>query len=267
MAARIGGSVLVTGSNRGIGLELVRQLAESTSAPAQIFAACRDLYGAQALKELAQRHPQLLTILRLDVADPVSISKASRVVGDKLIDGSLNLIINNAAINGTAMNNGNNHPGTLAVTGKKEMVDLFVTNAVGPMLIAKEFRSYLQKAADQSGPVTTGMSCSRAAIINISTLLSSVEKCPETFSMAPMYPYRASKAALNMLTCCLAEDFQRDGILVMAIHPGWVKTDMGGPHAPVKTEDSAKGILHVMSTLTEKHNGSLLDWEGNGIPW
>nr|ACI70089.1 C-factor [Salmo salar] len=111
------------------------------------------------------------------------------------------------------------------------------------------------------------MSCSRAAIINISTLLSSVKKCPETFSMAPMYPYRASKAALNMLTCCLAEDFQRDGILVMAIHPGWVKTDMGGPHAPVKTEDSAKGILHVMSTLTEKHNGSLLDWEGNGIPW
>lgn len=72
-----------------------------------------------------------------DVADPVSISEASRVVGDKLIDGSLNLIINNAAINGSAVNNGNNPPGTLAVTGKKEMVDLFVTNAVGPMLIAK----------------------------------------------------------------------------------------------------------------------------------
>ncbi|CAB1313854.1 unnamed protein product, partial [Coregonus sp. 'balchen'] len=133
------------------------------------------------------------------------------MVGDKRIDGSMNLIINNAAINAVVVNDGNNPPGTLAVTGKKEMVDLFVTNAVAPMLFAR--------------------------------------------------------AVLNMLIRCLAGDYKRDGILVIAIHPGWVKTDMGGPHVLMRTEDSAKGMLNVMSTLTEKHNGSLLDWEGNGIPW
>ncbi|XP_027887766.1 uncharacterized protein LOC114153418 [Xiphophorus couchianus] len=76
-----------------------------------------------------------------------------------------------------------------------------------------------------------------------------------------------SQAALNMLTCCQAEDFRRHGILVTAIHPGWVQTEMGGEQAPLMPQDSVAGMLHVMSTLSNKHSGLLLDWEGNTIPW
>ncbi|PWA19943.1 hypothetical protein CCH79_00016580, partial [Gambusia affinis] len=111
------------------------------------------------------------------------------------------------------------------------------------------------------------MSCRRSAIINMSTVFASVKKCPETFQMAQMYPYRTSKAALNMLTCCQAEDFRRHGILVTAIHPGWVQTEMGGEQAPLMPQDSVAGMLRVMSTLSNKHSGLLLDWEGNTIPW
>ncbi|XP_030621733.1 uncharacterized protein zgc:158868 [Chanos chanos] len=252
------GNVLVTGSNRGLGLELVRQLAESPSPPLQIFAGCRDPNGprAQDLRELAQKHQNII-IIKLDTSSEASISEASKAIGPKLKDGCLNLLINNAGVN---------IPGALADTGEKEMVDVFVTNVVGPMLIAKEFLPYLQKAASQSVQ-HTGMSCRKSAVINVSTLLSSIEKCHETFTMAPMYPYRASKAALNMLTRCLAEDFKKDGILVMALHPGWVKTDMGGPQAPLLVVDSAKGMLKVISSLTEKDTGTLLDWEGKSIPW
>ncbi|MEQ2167480.1 hypothetical protein GOODEAATRI_004641 [Goodea atripinnis] len=94
-----------------------------------------------------------------------------------------------------------------------------------------------------------------------------MEKCPETFEMAQMYSYRTSKAALNMLTCCQAEDLKIHNILVTAIHPDWVRTEMGGEQAPLTTQESIAGMLNVMSTLSNKHTGMLLDWEGNTIPW
>ncbi|KTF75164.1 hypothetical protein cypCar_00042131 [Cyprinus carpio] len=107
----------------------------------------------------------------------------------------------------------------------------------------------------------------RSAIINVSTLLSSITTCPENFSVSPMYPYRVSKAALNMLTRCLAEDLKKDGILVMSLHPGWVQTEMGGPKAPLTTAESISGMMKVITSLTEKDTGTLLDWEGKNIPW
>ncbi|XP_037538992.1 uncharacterized protein zgc:158868 [Nematolebias whitei] len=111
------------------------------------------------------------------------------------------------------------------------------------------------------------MSCRRSAIINISSTLASLEKCPENFHMAHMFPYRISKAALNMLTRCQAEDFKRHKVLVTAIHPGWVRTDMGGQQAPLTPEDSVVSMLGVMSSLSKRHTGTFLSWEGNTIPW
>lgn len=256
MASGLGGSILVTGASRGIGLELVRQLAESACPPQQIFAGCRDPERAKDLKELSQKHPQLVIIVTLDVSDEASVAAAGEMVSAKLAGAGLNLLVNNAAVN-------HPEPGHLAQTEGKHMMEVYQTNVVGPLLIAKALIPHLQKAAAQG----SGMSCRKAAIINISTLLSSIQKCPETFEMAPMYPYRTSKVALNMLTRCLAEDLRKDGILVTAIHPGWVQTDMGGTRAPLPTRDSVRGMLEVMSTLTEKQSGTLLDWEGNSIPW
>ncbi|XP_067091679.1 zgc:158868 [Osmerus mordax] len=258
MASGVGSSVLVTGANRGIGLELVTQLAESTNPPKLIFAGCREPERAKDLQELSQRHPQMVIIVPLDVSDAASVSAACQVVSTRLGDAGLNLLVNNAAVNRPI-------PGSLAQTGADDMMEVYRTNVVGPMLLTKELMPQLQRAAAQDSE--SGLSCRKAAIINISTLISSIEKCYESFGMAPMYPYRTSKVALNMLTRCLSEDLCKDGILVTAIHPGWVQTDMGGSQAPLPTKDSVRGMLGVMSSLTEQHRGTLLDWKGNSIPW
>ncbi|XP_061102896.1 C-signal-like [Conger conger] len=246
-------SVLVTGSNRGIGLELVRQLAELATSPSQIFAGCRDPEGprSKALQDLAQKHSNLNTVIPLDTTDPVSIKEASQVVRRKLGDGSLSLLINNAGLY---------IPGNLQETGMKEMVDVYATNVVGPMLVAKEFLPYMQRASALPGS-------QMPVIINVSSIMSSIEKCHERFSKSPAYAYRTSKAALNMLTRCMAEELKKDGILVTALHPGLVKTDMGGPQAHLTVVESVSGMLRVISSLTSEHSGTLLDWEGKGIPW
>ncbi|XP_070763946.1 C-signal-like [Enoplosus armatus] len=264
MSVRMEGNILVTGTNRGIGLELVKQLAEKTGEEAHIYACCREPEGssAEALRDLATQYPGKVTIIKLEMSDEGSISAAVRAVSGMIGAGGLNLLINNAAVNKPPM------PAPLSATGKKDMMDVYETNVVGPFLIAKMFLPLLQRAAEKDSPEKGDkMSCKRSAIINISTLISSIEKCPETFPIAQMYPYRSSKAALNMVTRCQAEDFKIHNILVTAIHPGWVRTDMGGNEAPLTTEGSVLGMLSVMSSLSNKDCGMLLDWQGNSIPW
>ncbi|XP_014328424.2 uncharacterized protein LOC102231003 [Xiphophorus maculatus] len=262
MSVNLKGNILVTGTNRGIGLELVKQLAEKTGPETQIYASCRDPEGtrAEALRNVANRFPGKITPIKFDTADEDSISAAFQAVSQKLGAAGLNLLINNAAINKPSA------PGSLSATRKQDMMEVYETNVAGPFILTKVFLPLLQKAANTRDE-GDDMSCRRSAIINMSTVFASVKKCPETFHMAQMYPYRTSKAALNMLTCCQAEDFRRHGILVTAIHPGWVQTEMGGEQAPLMPQDSVAGMLRVMSTLSNKHSGLLLDWEGNTIPW
>ncbi|XP_029290272.1 uncharacterized protein LOC115010038 [Cottoperca gobio] len=264
MSEKLEGNILVTGTNRGIGLELVKQLAESTGEEAHIYACCRAPEGtrAEALRDLTTQYPGKITLIKLDMSDEDSISAAVQAVSEQIGAGGLNLLINNAAINKPDI------PAPLSATGKRDMMDVYETNVVGPFLIAKMLLPLLQRAAEINSPAKGDkMSCRRSAIINISTLVSSIEKCPETFDIAQMYPYRTSKTALNMLTRCQAEDFKRHNILVTAIHPGWVRTEMGGEQAPLTTHDSVHGMLYVMPFLSNKDCGILLDWQGNRIPW
>uniref|UniRef100_UPI0037E7C9BD C-signal-like n=1 Tax=Semicossyphus pulcher TaxID=241346 RepID=UPI0037E7C9BD len=265
MSQKLDGNILVTGTNRGIGLELVRQLAQQAGEETHLYASCREPQGSQAqeLRDLAAQYPGKITIIRMDLSDEESISAAVRAVSEQIGDDGLNLLINNAAINKPAAS------ATLATTGKKDMMDAFETNVVGPFLLAKMFLPHLQRAAETSPEKDKGdkMSCRRSAIINVSTLISSLQKCPETFPYAKMYPYRSSKVALNMLTCCQAEDFKEHNILVTAIHPGWVRTDMGGEKAPMSAQDSVIRMISVMSSLSNKDCGKLLDCQGNTIPW
>ncbi|XP_060891013.1 C-signal [Labrus mixtus] len=267
MSGKLQGNIVVTGSNRGIGLELVRQLAQQVKEEeTHLYACCREPEGsrAQTLRELAAQHPGKISIIRLDISDEESISAAVQAVSEHIGDGGLNLLINNAAINKPAS------PAPLSATEKKHMMDVYETNVVGPFLLAKMFLPLLQRAAERDSPENNKgdtMSCRRSAIINISTLISSIEKCPESFSVAQMYPYRTSKAALNMLTRCQAEDFRTHNILVTAVHPGWVQTEMGGDQAPLTTQDSVRGMLSVMVSFSNKDCGRLLDWQGGTIPW
>ncbi|CAM4541194.1 unnamed protein product [Lepidochelys kempii] len=157
----------------------------------------------------------------------------------------------------------------------------------------KAFLPLLKKAAQ--GSSQNGLSCSKAAIVNISSFMGSIERVPETFSV-PAISYRCSKyraaapvcggtqpgrahgntlssrtlpmrAALNMLTRCQALSYAEDGVLCTAVHPGWVKTDMGTQEAHLPVDESVRGILAVLPTLSEKHSGSLWSWTGKTIPW
>ncbi|XP_066493709.1 C-signal-like [Tiliqua scincoides] len=249
-------SVLITGSSRGIGLELVRQLVEVTNPPEHIFATCRDPDGprVKALHELAKKHPSIC-VIKLEVENQSSVKAAVSVVGSHLKDKGLNLLINNAGVHSMA---------NLETVEQQELLSVFNTNVVGPILLVKEFLSLLKKAAKESP--TQELSCSKAAIINMSSIAGSLERGLKDWPFS-MYPYRTSKAALNMVTVCMAEELKGDGILCTSIHPGWVKTDMGTEQAPLTVQCSVEGILKVLAKLSSSSSGAFLDWEGKNIPW
>uniref|UniRef100_A0A8D2MKB9 C-factor n=1 Tax=Zonotrichia albicollis TaxID=44394 RepID=A0A8D2MKB9_ZONAL len=193
-----------------------------------------------------------MVLSQVDTVNLPSIQRAMQAVGNHLKDQGLTLLINNAGISSHA---------TLCSLDSQEMLDVFATNVVGTL---QEFLPLLEQAAKGEGK--EGLSCSRAAVINISSKLGSIGLCLHV-PQAPMYPYRASKAAQNMVTRCLAAELQDKGILCVAIHPGWVKTDMGTQEAPLTVEHSVRGILTVLASLSQDTSGAFLDWEGNSLPW
>ncbi|XP_014803538.1 PREDICTED: C-factor-like [Calidris pugnax] len=132
---------------------------------------------------------------------------------------------------------------------------------------SQAFLPLLKKAAQ--GSPGSALSCSKAAIINMSSIGGSIASL-FGFDLMQVVSYRCSKAALNMLTKCQSLGYREHGILCVALHPGWVQTDMGssaGHTPPVTVEASVRGMLKVLSSLGEKDAGTLLDWEGKVVPW
>ncbi|XP_041652557.1 C-factor isoform X2 [Cheilinus undulatus] len=254
------GSVLVTGASRGLGLQIVDSLANGGFSPGKIIATSRHPASAQKLQELAAKHPNI-HIIPLDVVKQDSIEKCVEEVGQLVQEDGLNCLINNAGINVVADFN--------TVTTEK-MIENFHTNAVAPLMITKAFLPLLKKAAQggQGGGGAGSMGIQRAAVINMTSLLGSVElNWGERANNFKWYPYRTSKSALNMVSRCMAVDLEPDGILCMAIHPGWVRTDMGGSEAPLSPDESISSILSVIGGLTEKDHGSFLNFTGEVLPW
>ncbi|XP_053127518.1 C-factor-like isoform X1 [Hemicordylus capensis] len=191
-----------------------------------------------------------------ETTDEASVKAAAKQAEARLGGAGLNLLINNAGVMPAC---------TLESATAKDMLDVYSTNLVGPMLVAKEFLPLLKKAAQASKE--KGMCCGKAAIINMSTILGSIEKTPEQYFFIPVVSYRCSKAALNMLTKCQSMGYRDDGILCTAIHPGWVKTELGSEQADLTVEESVNGIMKTLCSLSEKQHGILVTWEGNVLPW
>ena len=227
---------MITGSNRGLGLALTK---ESLNRGDRVFATCRRPDQARDLHQLREQHPDRLTVLGLDVTEEDTIAAAIDAVADEA-DG-LDLLINNAAINPEER---------LGALDPETVLHTFRVNAVGPILVAQASLDLL-RAGDEP------------RILNISSTSGSLARK----SSGGGYSYSSSKAALNMLTRALAFDLKPDGMIVLAIHPGWVRTDMGGASAPLSPDESARGVLHVADDVTLDETGSFFRHDGREAPW
>ncbi|XP_024946356.1 uncharacterized protein LOC107273264 isoform X3 [Cephus cinctus] len=246
-------SIFVTGSNRGLGLGLIKHLVQSSKPPEYIFATCRNPDKALELKEIAQKSGGV-HIIKLDLTDIDSYKNVVKVVEEKLAGRGLNVLVNNAGISSKFAR--------LNYVKEKQLTEAFMTNSVAPILLAKELLPLLKKAASNATDKKS-MSVERAAIINMTSILGSITENDQ----GGFYPYRCSKAALNAATKSMSIDLKDDGILVVCLHPGWVRTDLGGKNAPIDVDTSIQGILSTLDTLTEAQTGCFLQYDGKMLPW
>ena len=260
-------TALVTGANRGIGLEFVRQLLARGD---RVIAACRHPGRATALNALGGEHPGRLHVLPLDVASEKSRAELVRelplVLGE---DGRLDLLINNAGVL---------HSGERFGQLRQEMLeDSLRINAIGPFLLAQALAPLLRDVAYgvEGGhslpdtrsvdrlPPTLDAAPSRTVIANISSQLGSIANTTRFGTPS----YDISKAAQNMGSVLLARALADRGIVVLALHPGWVQTEMGGAQAQVAPADAVTGLLRVIDAATQAQSGSFIDWRGEPLPW
>ena len=229
---------LVTGANRGIGLAFVQQLLARGD---RVIATCRHPGKAAALNTLAGEFPGRLHVLPLDIAQQKSRTELVRelplVLGD---DSRIDVLINNAGVLHSGERFGHIDAAMLE--------DSFRINAVGPFLLTQAVAPLLADGA---------------RIANLSSVMGSIARCTEFRSPS----YCSSKAAQNMLTVELARALAARGIVVLALHPGWVQTEMGGDSATVDPNDSVGGLLRVIDAATLEDSGHFMDWRGNPLPW
>lgn len=235
---------LVTGANRGIGLEFVRQLLARGD---RVIAACRHPGKASALNALAGEHPGRLHVLPLDVADAKSRSSLLHDLplvlgeGEDGAAGKLDLVVNNAGVLHSGERFGHVQQALLE--------DSLRTNAIGPLLLSQALAPLLRDVV--------------GIIANISSQLGSITNTTRFGTPS----YDISKAAQNMASVLLARALAERGIVVLALHPGWVMTEMGGEHATLPTEAAVRGLLAVIDAATPAQSGTFLDWRGEPLPW
>ncbi|NWY90522.1 H17B6 dehydrogenase, partial [Loxia curvirostra] len=245
------GNVLLTGCDGGLGLGLLKGLLEQPSPPRHIFAACLDPQG----KDHGHQPVPKPSCPLADVTDPNSIKAAVRKVQAEVGSAGLNLLINNT---------GTTRRSTLATETAENMSLVYTTNTIGPLQTSQAFLPLLKKAAEAEGQ--REMSCSRAAIINISSILGSIEVA-EAWEERQDICYRCSKAALNMLTKCLALEYGSSGILCVSVDPGHVTPPLEQGMGPVTLEESVQGVLQLLAQLSATNNGTFWDWRGQRLPW
>lgn len=245
------GSVLVTGANRGIGLEFVKQLVALPTPPRHLFATCRNPDAADDLKQIASSNSNV-KVVKLDMKDISSFPNIRQQIERDVGDSGLNLLINNAAVCSRD---------ALDEVSKETMLENFEINVVSPLLLTKELLPLLKKAAMRVN--TKRLSCGRAGVVNITSKMGSLDDN----TSGGCYPYRTSKTALNMVTKSLAVDLKPVGILSFVLHPGWVLTDMGGKNALITTETSVNGMLDTILKSTDEHSGGFFNYDGKKIPW
>ena len=230
-------AVLITGANKGIGLEIVKRYLDQGY---PVIACCRNPGGADELNALAKEHGAL-QVEALDVGEPQSVRDLKARLGDAPVD----ILINNA---GTAGPSPDKQSATdIDVDG---YLETFKVNTVAPMHMLQQFRANLAAGNDPKAvTITSQMGAISFEMINA------------------MYAYCASKAGVNKMMRMIAGDMKQDGIAVQLIHPGWVRTDMGGPQADLDPGESADGIVSTIAAMKLEDSTSFMKWNGEVHGW
>jgi NAD(P)-dependent dehydrogenase (short-subunit alcohol dehydrogenase family) len=229
-------TVLITGANRGIGLELARSYAASGD---RVLACCREPEQAAALQALAKAHANV-TVYGVRVSDGASVAALARRIGDLPID----VLINNAGMAGPPI-----QKQSLEEMDFEGWAETFAVNTMAPLRMLQAFRKNL---AAGKNPRAVTITSQMGAI---------------AFPMPVMYAYCSSKGAVNKVMKMAADALKREGIAVLLVHPGFVKTDMGGPNAEITPEESAAGIASVIANASLASTGKFLKWNGEEHPW
>lgn len=231
--------VCISGANRGLGLEFCKQLL-SVHNEIRILAGVRRPDKATELNQLMHDSGGRLTVLALDVSDTDSVRAFALKLKELLLGSKLELLINNA---GLFEDDG----GIGQAFNPEAFLKSFNVNAIGPMRLIAALGEHLLGSG--------------AKVINISSLMGSLSDN----ASGGYYSYRASKAALNMCVRSFAID--RPEFITVAMHPGWVQTDMGGQHAPLTPKESVESLLRVISQLKPYDSGTFKNYDGSSLPW
>jgi NAD(P)-dependent dehydrogenase (short-subunit alcohol dehydrogenase family) len=229
-------SVLITGTNRGLGFEFARQYA---AGGVRVFAACRNPAAAAALRQLEQTTEGRLSVIAMDVTDAKSVGNAAAQLKDLAID----VLINAAGIAGPSRQ-------TTGNVDYKPWAEVLEVNTMGPLRVLESFMEHI--------------ACSeRRLVVTITSGMGSLTDNKSGGSIV----YRSSKAAVNMVMRSAAIDLTSRGISCVLVNPGWVRTDMGGPKAPLSPQESVMAMRQLIDTFGPKHSGNFYNYDGREYPW
>jgi NAD(P)-dependent dehydrogenase (short-subunit alcohol dehydrogenase family) len=229
-------SALITGANRGLGLEFARQyLADGW----QVYAACRAPASASELCRLAEESGEKLQILAMDVTDPASIHEAATKLDGQAID----LLLNNAGIMGPRGQ-------TIGNIDYEAWAEVLAVNTMGPLRVSEAFVEHVARS-------------DRKLIVTLTSGMGSIADNTSGGSIV----YRSSKAAVNIAMRSLAIDLAPRGITSVVVNPGWVRTDMGGPNATLEPPESIGRLMRLIATFGPEQSGRFFNHTGQEYPW
>jgi NAD(P)-dependent dehydrogenase (short-subunit alcohol dehydrogenase family) len=235
-------TVFITGANRGIGLEFVRQyMAEGVL----VHACCRRPGGAAELKALEKEHRHALRVHALDVTRTDAVLRLAGALAETPID----ILINNAGVFGPKAGADKDARQTLGQIDEEIVAKVMRVNAIAPLIVAQAFTEHVAKSAEKK-------------IVAISSAMGSIGD-----TEGGEYAYRMSKASLNMAMSNVGRDLGPRGIAVGVFCPGWVKTEMGGPRAPLSATESVRGLRERIGELRAGSRVRFQLFDGTPIPW
>ena len=228
-------TILVTGANRGLGIEFVEQYLNEGN---EVIATYRNENSSIDLIEMGNERSNL-KLLQLDVSSNKSLNSFAENLGDSPID----IFINNAGVYGPRNSSFGN-------VDEENWIPAIKINAIAPILLTQLIIKNIRLGADKK-------------LIYITSKMGSIDDNKG----GGAYVYRSSKTALNAGVKSLSVDLENEGIVVALIHPGWVKTDMGGPNALIERDTSVRGMTEVISNLDITSTGNFYNYDGSIIPW